>query len=287
MISRPSVPAHQGRGGLNEVRILMGRIEKKFEDLHTKNEKALIVYLTAGDPSLDMTKDLIFALEKSGVDILEIGVPFSDPTADGPVIQAASQRALKTGTTLSGVLAMVSAIRKVSQIPIVLFGYYNPIFAYGAEAFARAAKDAGVDAMLVVDLPPEEAGELRIHTDAADLDFISLVAPTTGKDRLETILRSATGFLYYISITGVTGTAAPKVEDIARDVGKIRKLTGMPIAVGFGISSAEQAKAIGALADGIVIGSAMVKLIDENRNSSELLKIVSDYAKEIKKALSR
>ena len=265
----------------------MGRISEKFEVLRAGNEKALIVYLTAGDPSMDVTKDLILTLEKSGVDILEIGVPFSDPTADGPVIQAASQRALKNGTTLAGVLAMVSEIRKVSQIPIVLFGYYNPIFAYGVEAFARAARDAGVDAVLVVDLPPEEAGELRIHTDTAEIDFISLVAPTTGKDRLKTILRDATGFLYYISITGVTGTAVPKIEDIAREVGKIRKLTKMPMAVGFGISSAEQAKAIGALADGIVIGSAMVKIIDENRSNSELLDIVSNYAKEIKDALRR
>lgn len=263
----------------------MGRIEKKFEALRAGNEKALIVYLTAGDPSMELTRELAFALGKSGVDILEIGVPFSDPTADGPVIQAASQRALKTGTTLAGVLAMVADIRKVSQIPIVLFGYFNPIFAYGVEKFSRDAKDAGVDGVLVVDLPPEEASELRVHSDAAGLDFISLVAPTTGKDRLTTILKSATGFLYYISITGVTGTAAPKIEDIAREVGKIRKLTKMPLAVGFGITNAEQAKAIGALADGIVIGSAIVKLIDKNRNNRELIKIVSDYTKDIKIAL--
>lgn len=265
----------------------MRRIEKKFEALRAGNEKALIVYLTAGDPSMEVTKDLILALEASGVDILEIGVPFSDPTADGPVIQAASQRALKTGTTLAGVLAMVAEIRKVSQIPVVLFGYFNPILAFGVEKFAQAAQDAGVDGVLVVDLPPEEAGELREHTDAAGLAFISLVAPTTGKDRMKTILTSATGFLYYISITGVTGTAAPKIEDIAREVGKIRKLTKMPIAVGFGISSAEQARAIGALADGIVIGSAVVKLVDENRDNPELLKVVSGYAGEMKSALKK
>lgn len=263
----------------------MGRIEKKFESLRAKNEKALIVYLTAGDPSLDATEKLIFGLEKAGVDILEIGVPFSDPTADGPVIQAASQRALKTGTTLASVLRMVAGIRQTSQIPIVLFGYFNPIFAYGVDKFAGAAKEAGVDGVLVVDLPPEEAGELRVFTDAAGLDFISLVAPTTGKERLKTILKSATGFLYYISITGVTGTAQPKIDDIAREVAKIRKLTKMPIAVGFGISSATQAKAIGTLADGVVIGSAVVKLIDENRNSSDLVKIISDYTKEIKTVL--
>ncbi len=263
----------------------MGRIGNKFESLRKKNEKALIVYLTAGDPSLDVTQELILQLEKAGVDILEIGVPFSDPTADGPVIQAASQRALKTGTTLERVLAMIADIRRDSQIPIVLFGYYNPIFAYGVEKFAQAAQKAGVDGVLVVDLPFEEAQELRTHTDPAGLDFIPLVAPTTGKDRLKTILGNATGFLYTISITGVTGTAAPKIEDIAREVGKIRKLTKMPIAVGFGISSAAQAEEIAIFADGIVIGSAVVRLIDENRNNSELMKIIADYAKEIKKRL--
>jgi tryptophan synthase alpha chain len=263
----------------------MGRIEKKFESLRARNEKALIVYLTAGDPSLDATKKLILGLENAGVDILEIGVPFSDPTADGPVIQAASQRALKTGTTLQGVLNLVADVRRVSEIPVVLFGYFNPIFAYGVGPFAKAAKQAGVDGVLVVDLPPEEAPELRNHTDANGLDFISLVAPTTGKDRLKSILKSATGFLYYISITGVTGTAAPKAVDIAREVGKIRKLTRMPIAVGFGISTAAQAKEIGGIADGIVIGSAVVKLIDENRDSDDMTEIVCEYVNKIKKSL--
>ena len=263
----------------------MGRIENKFESLRAKNEKALVVYLTAGDPSLAVTKDLIFGLEDAGVDILEIGVPFSDPTADGPVIQAASQRALKTGTTLPGILEIVAEIRQTSQIPIVLFGYFNPILSYGVETFAKTAQKAGVDGVLVVDLPPEEARELRIHTDAARLNFISLVAPTTGQDRLKTIIQSAAGFLYYISITGVTGTAAPKIDDIARDIGKIRKLSKMPIVVGFGISGAAQAGEIAALADGVVIGSAVVKRIDENRNNRNLVRIVSDYAREIKKAL--
>jgi tryptophan synthase alpha chain len=264
---------------------MMGRIGEKFEALRAKKEKALVVYLTAGDPSLDVTKEIIFGLEKAGVDILEIGVPFSDPTADGPVIQAASQRALKAGTTLEGVLKLVSDIRNVSHIPILLFGYFNPIFAYGVERFAHAAQKAGVDGILVVDLPPEEAGELRMHTDAASLDFIALVAPTTGRDRLKTILLNATGFIYYISITGVTGTAVPKIEDIQREVGKIRKLTKMPIAVGFGISSATQAKNIAAFADGVVIGSAVVKMIHENRNKGNLAGIIADYAKDIKKVL--
>jgi tryptophan synthase alpha chain len=263
----------------------MGRIGDKFESLRNKKEKALIVYLTVGDPSLSVTKKLIFGLEKAGVDILEIGVPFSDPTADGPVIQAASQRALKAGTTLEGVLDLVAEVRKVSEIPIVLFGYFNPIFVYGVQKFAQAGRKAGVDGVLVVDLPYEEARELRIYTDATGIDFISLIAPTTGKERLTNIAAQATGFLYYISITGITGTAAPKIDDIKTEVNKIRKITSLPVAVGFGISRPQQAREIARFADGVVIGSAVLRLIDENKNNPDLVKIVSGYAREIKNAL--
>jgi tryptophan synthase alpha chain len=263
----------------------MGRIGDKFESLRGSKEKALVVYLTAGDPLLSITKKLIFGLEKAGVDILEIGVPFSDPTADGPVIQAASQRALKAGTTLQGVLNLVAEVRKVSEIPIVLFGYFNPIFAYGVKKFAHEACKAGVDGVLVVDLPYEEAKELRMYTDPVGIDFISLIAPTTGKERLTKIAADAMGFLYYISITGITGTAAPKIDNIKREVGKIRKITKLPIAVGFGISKPQQAREIARFADGVVIGSAVVRLIDENKNNIDLVKIVSGYAREIKNAL--
>jgi tryptophan synthase alpha chain len=267
------------------MRKIMGRIGDKFETLRGRKEKALIVYLTAGDPSLEITKKLIFGLEKSSVDILEIGVPFSDPTADGPVIQAASQRALKAGTTLQGVLDLVAEVRKISEIPIVLFGYFNPIFAYGVKKFAQAAHSAGVDGVLVVDLPSEEAKELRIYTDAVGIDFISLIAPTTDKERLTKIAAEATGFLYYISITGITGTAAPKIDNIKTEVKKIRKITKLPVAVGFGISKPQQAWEIARFADGVVIGSAVVRLIDENKNSPDLVKIVSNYVSEIKRAL--
>jgi tryptophan synthase alpha chain len=263
----------------------MGRIGDKFEYLRGSKEKALIVYLTAGDPSLDITKKLILGLEKAGVDILEIGVPFSDPTADGPVIQAASQRALKSGTTLEGVLELVTEVRKVSEIPIVLFGYFNPIFAYGVKKFAHDARRVGVDGVLVVDLPYEEAKELRNYTDVVGIDFISLIAPTTDGKRLSKIAAAATGFLYYISITGITGTAAPKIDNIKTEVNKIRKITKLPIAVGFGISTPQQAREIARFADGVVIGSAVVRLIDENKNNPDLVKIVSDYGSEIKNAL--
>lgn len=263
----------------------MSSIAEKFQALKAKREKALIVYLTAGDPSLAVTRELIPALEAAGADILEIGVPFSDPTADGPVIQAAAQRALKNGATLEGILEMVGEVRKLSQIPIVLFGYFNPIFAYGTQKFAKAAAKAGVDGVLVVDLPPEEAHELRQYSDGAGIDFISLIAPTTGAVRERQIAGSATGFLYYVSITGVTGTAAPVIAEIKKSVDRINKITKLPIAVGFGITAPVQAREIGKVADGVIVGSAVVKLIDENKNNPNLEKIVADFVSKIKQAL--
>jgi tryptophan synthase alpha chain len=264
----------------------MGRIEKKFQELKQKNKKALVVYLTAGDPDLPTTEALISALAAAGVDILEIGVPFSDPTADGPVIQAASLRAIKSGATLVEILNMIERIREVSDIPIVLFGYYNPIFIFGCEAFALRAKAAGVDGILVVDLPPEEAAELRRHTDRAGIEFISLIAPTTSDGRIRWITEKAAGFLYYISVTGVTGTAKPNVEDIQRDVARIRKASDLPVVVGFGISTPGQAAAIANHADGIVIGSAIVKMIEESTGRADLIPRVLSFAGAIKKAMS-
>jgi tryptophan synthase alpha chain len=192
---------------------------------------------------------------------------------------------LKAGTTLEGVLDLVTEVRKVSEIPIVLFGYFNPIFAYGVKKFANAARKAGVDGVLVVDLPYEEAKELRIYTDAVGIDFISLIAPTTDGKRLRKIAADATGFLYYISITGITGTATPKIDNIKTEVNKIRKITKLPIAVGFGISKPQQVREIAHFADGVVIGSAVVRLIDENKKNPDLVRIVSNYAGEIKNSL--
>ena len=264
----------------------MNRIEQRFSALKAKKEKALICFLTAGDPSLDKTKEIILGMEVAGVDCIEIGVPFSDPTADGPIIQAASQRALKNGATLAGILDMIEALRKSSEIPIVLFGYYNPILSYGTERFAKKAREAGVDGILVVDLPFEEAGELRQFTDPQGIDFISLIAPTTGIERVRQIAQHATGFLYYISITGVTGTAKPQVEEVKKDVERIRKVTALPLAIGFGISTPQQAKEMAPHADGIVVGSAIVKMIEENSNRDDLVAVVSQYAREMKKAIS-
>jgi tryptophan synthase alpha chain len=264
----------------------MNRIEQRFSALKAKKEKALICFLTAGDPDLEKTREIILGMEAAGVDCVEIGVPFSDPTADGPIIQAASQRALKNGATLAAILAMIAALRKSSEIPIVLFGYYNPILRFGTERFAARAKEAGVDGILVVDLPPEEASELRQYTDPAGIDFISLIAPTTSTVRVKQIAAHATGFLYYISITGVTGTARPQVEEVKKDVERIRKVTDLPLAIGFGISTAQQAAEIAPYADGIVVGSALVKTIAENSQRSDLVAVVSQYARGMKKAIS-
>jgi len=263
----------------------MGRIEARFAALKREGRKAFVAYLTAGDPDLETTERLVPALEAAGVDIIEIGVPFSDPTADGPVIQAASQRALEGGATLAKILAIIAALRRTCAIPIVLFGYYNPILSYGPDRFAADAAASGVDGILVVDLPPEEAGELRRYTDKAGLAFITLVAPTTDPARARKILRGATGFVYYISVTGVTGTAVPRPDDIRRDVERLRELTPLPVAVGFGISTPEQAAAIAPLADGVVIGSALVRLIDEKSASADLIPAAVAYAGGIRRAL--
>ncbi|MDA8124912.1 MAG: tryptophan synthase subunit alpha [Deltaproteobacteria bacterium] len=261
---------------------MRGRIEAKFNDLKQKRQKAFIAYLTAGDPDLGKTAELVPVLAAAGVDIVEIGIPFSDPTADGPVIQAAAQRALAGGATLEKILAMIAELRKVSGIPIVLFTYYNPVLSYGPERFAAAAAKAGVDGILVVDLPPEEAGELRRYTDPAGLAFISLIAPTTDDQRAATILRGATGFVYYISVTGVTGTAVPSPESVRSDVARLKAMTKLPIAVGFGIATPEQAAAIAPSADGVVVGSALVRLIGEGapRNGE-----VAAFAAAIRRAI--
>jgi tryptophan synthase alpha chain len=264
---------------------MTGRIKQQFNDLKQKGKKALVVYLTAGDPDLETTRLLIPSLQEAGVDILEIGVPFSDPTADGPIIQAASQRALQKGVTLTGILDMIESLRNILKIPVVLFGYYNPIFSYGNERFAIRAKKAGVDGILVVDLPPEESYELRQYTDPAGIDFISLIAPTTNNNRVRTIAKDATGFLYYISITGVTGTAKPVISNITSDVVRIRSASALPLVIGFGISTPEQAADIASFADGIVIGSAFVELIEKNIGNSNLIEIASTFIRDIKKAL--
>jgi len=263
----------------------MKRIERTFAALKKKGEKALVAYITAGYPDLETTRKLIPGLARAGVDILEVGVPFSDPTADGPVIQGASQAALKSGTTLPCILDMIGELRSSVQIPLVLFSYYNPIFSMGGAAFAKRAAAAGVDGLLVVDLPAEEAGELRVETDPAGIDFISLVAPTTAEGRIRKVMRAASGFIYYISVTGVTGTRGPELDETRKNVAAIRALTKLPVVVGFGVSTPEQARKVGEMADGVVVGSAFVKLIGEKTGSPDMIEAVGAYAASLKVAI--
>lgn len=263
----------------------MSRIKEVLENLKSQDKKALITYITVGDPNLSVSREIIRQLIEKGADILELGVPFSDPTADGPVIQAASQRALKTGINLTDILALVKEIRQVSRIPIILFGYYNPFFVFGVREMTQRAKEAGVDGLLVVDLPYEEADELKKYTDQADLDLIFLLAPTSNDARIKMISRKARGFLYYISMTGVTGSTLSFGQYIEEDIQRIKKYTDLPIAIGFGISTPDQARSMGKFAEGVVVGSAIVRIIEENRDSPQLLQKVGDFVAGLKQAL--
>ncbi|MGQ0794265.1 MAG: tryptophan synthase subunit alpha [Deltaproteobacteria bacterium] len=247
------------------------RIQRKFEELKNIGKAALVTYITAGDPDIRLTPEIVLALERSGADIIELGIPFSDPIADGPVIQLASERSLKNGTTLADALDAVRAIREKSEIPIILFGYYNPFLAYGLSRFSLDAKEAGADGVLVVDLPPEEAGKLKSHTDAAGLDFIFLLAPTSTEDRIKLVAERASGFVYLVSVTGVTGARPDMNYSLEELVAGVRKIINLPVGVGFGVSSAEQAARISTFADAVIVGSALVRIIEENGSDSERL----------------
>ena len=243
----------------------MNRIEKKFEELRRKGRKALIGYLTAGDPDFAVSKQNIRAAMESGLDILELGVPFSDPTADGPTIQAAAYRALAAGMSVRRALDMVSELRMNSDLPIVLFGYANPLAHYGYERVCGDAAAAGVDGMLVVDLPFEEADELRSPMSRHGLFQIPLIAPTTSLERARMLLKGAQGFVYYIMVTGVTGARQTLVAGLAQRVGDLKKITPLPVAVGFGVSTGEQAREASEAADGVVVGSALVQAARDGR----------------------
>jgi len=263
----------------------MSRIDATFAELREKRETALIPFLTAGDPDLDTTAELIRTLAANGADLIELGVPFSDPMADGPTIQAASERALAAGTTVEKVLQLVSDVRTDCQVPLVLMGYYNPIFRYGAERFAKDASAAGVDGLLLVDLPPEEAGEISAVMKNAGIAMITLLAPTSSQERLHQLTANAEGYLYYVSMTGVTGTQKITPAEIKAAVENIQRMTEVPVGVGFGITTAEDARAVGEFADGVVVGSALVKIIAENAHSDKLLSRVGDFIAELKRAL--
>jgi tryptophan synthase alpha chain len=261
------------------------RIAAKFRELRARNESALIPYVVAGDPNLDATAALIREFEARGADIIELGVPFSDPMADGPANQRAAQRGLKSGASLAAILSMVSDLRKETEIPLILFGYFNPIFHYGCERLCADAARAGIDALLVVDLPPEEAGELKTPARANGLDLIYLLAPTTPIDRARTVVRSATGFLYYVSVTGVTGARTALASDIEEHVNNLRGVTDLPIGVGFGISTPAQAAQVARFSDAVVVGSAISLLIEANIDSADLVNKVSELVGSMKGAM--
>jgi len=241
------------------------RIEQRFNKLASENRAGFVTYVMAGDPDLDTAAAILEGLPAAGADVIELGVPFTDPMADGPAIQLSGLRALKAGVTLRRVLDMVRQFRKKNtETPIVLMGYYNPIYSFGPQAFLTEAKDAGVDGMIIVDLPPEEDAELCLPTLDAGLSFIRLATPTTDDKRLPRVLSNTSGFVYYVSITGITGAAIPDLSQVTGAVERLKHHTALPVAVGFGIKTPEQAAVIGRAADGAVVGSALVTTIAEN-----------------------
>jgi tryptophan synthase alpha chain len=239
------------------------RIDRRFAALKREGRAALVAFVTAGDPDLETSQAILNGLPKAGADIIELGMPFSDPMADGPAIQAASLRALKAGHTMRKTLDMVRAFRKTdADTPIVLMGYYNPIYVYPNDKFLDDAAAAGVDGLIVVDVPPEADDELCLPAIKRGLNFIRLAAPTTDDKRLKTVLKNTSGFLYYVSITGITGAGAANPDDVQLQVARLKRATTLPVAVGFGVKTPEQARAIGASADGVVVGSALVRAIE-------------------------
>jgi tryptophan synthase alpha chain len=257
----------------------MTRIDDTFARLRADNKKAFVAYIMAGDPSPEHSLDIMRGLPGAGVDIIELGVPFTDPMADGATIQLAGQRALEARMTLTKTLAMVRTFREGDQqTPIVLMGYYNPIYSHGVARFLTDATDAGIDGLIVVDLPPEEDNELCIPAQKAGLNFIRLATPTTDDARLPVVLTNTSGFVYYVSITGITGAAAAQAADVAPEVARIRSRTDLPVIVGFGIRTPEAAQSIAAVADGCVVGSAIVAEIASGKSAQDVLAFVKTLA---------
>jgi tryptophan synthase alpha chain len=261
------------------------RVTEKFEALKKSGQKGFIAYIAAGDPDFDVTEKLVIEFDRIGVDIVELGVPFSDPLADGAVNQRAAERSLKKGATLRKVLATVKRIRCVSEIPIILFTYFNPVHHLGVEQFVAEAHDSGVDGALVLDLPPEESGEYKPLMDMKGLCTVYLLAPTSADDRIDLISRHSTGFIYYVSREGVTGIQERMAGGIASMVDKIRARSGSPVAVGFGISSPQLASETASYSDAVVVGSAIVKKIEECGDSPEVVQKVSPFVSELVRAV--
>ncbi len=274
--SRVTGHSSQGRNRLNTT----------FQRLRTNGEKALIAYLMAGDPTLADTEHLVPALEDAGADIIELGVPFSDPIADGPVIQQAAERALRCGTSLRTILPMVARLRTRTQVPLVLMAYYNNIHAFGADRFCREAAAAGVDGLIVPDMPPDEAGPLRGPAEEAGLKLIFLLAPTSTAERRAFVAGQSSGFVYYVSLTGITGAKLCNVADVGANVEKIRKISKTPVAVGFGVATPEDARNVAAVADGVIVGSAIVKQIAAHQQDPGMVGRVAGFVRSLKAAMA-
>ena len=262
----------------------MSRIDDRFKSLNGK--KALVAFFTAGDPDLSASKDIFSVIEKAGADIIELGVPFSDPLADGPVIQASAHRSLQNGTTLGKIIELVKDIRSQSQLPIVLMSSFNPVFVYGQAKFVEDAVNAGADGVILPDLPPEEAGKFLGFANAKSLDTIFLLAPTSTPDRVQMVGEASKGFIYYVSLTGTTGTKEALAKNLEEKVSAIKNEVKLPVLVGFGISGPEQAKEAGQCSDGVIIGSAIVKLIESHSNPVERDKKITEFISSIKTALN-
>ena len=256
------------------------RISEAFRKLHARGKKAFIPYIMAGDPSLEETRAIVRLFEDCGADVVELGVPFSDPLADGPTIQRAAERALSKGTTLRSVIALVSSLREITQIPIVLMTYFNPVFRYGTGDFITDAKNAGIDGIIVPDLPPDEAAYLVHESRRHGLDTIFLLAPTSTEERIKKVIKSSSGFVYYVSITGITGANLLLDGTMEKAIARIRSHTKKPVAVGFGVSTPRDAARIAGLADGVIIGSAIVKRLQESPDT------LKDYLIRLREAIA-
>ena len=260
----------------------MNRIDKKFQELRDRGARAFMPYLCAGDPTPELTAKLLLTLEAAGADLIELGVPFSDPIADGPTVQRASERALTHNISLQQILEMVSSLRKQTDIPIALMSYYNPIFRMGEAAFCKAAQAAGVDGLIVPDLPPEQAQQLLEIAPRYNLATIFLAAPTSPPERMQLIASVSTGFIYCVSVTGVTGARAMLSDEIAPMITELRKHTDKPISVGFGVSTPEQATQVAQIADGAIVGSAIINVVEENMDDeAKLLAAVKQFASDL------
>ncbi len=263
----------------------MSRIEATIKNVGVMREKALIAYVMAGDPTLKASAEIILAVERAGADIIEIGVPFSDPIADGPTIQKSADRALLNNVSMADVLNMVKGLRKETKIPLILMTYCNPILAYGLSAFFKEARRVGVNGVIVPDLPPEEAKDFLPLARRNLIDMIFLVAPTSTPDRVQKILKAGSGFVYYVPLTGVTGSKLTGKDDIQKRITALKKLTDRPVAAGFGISNPEDAKSIGAAADGVIVGSALVQIIATAAENPDYLSDLSTFVSSLKTAL--